>query len=96
VAVGLVDQVSTGAMLPWAEVELARNDTTPAVCACATPAAKRIATVNGAVNFTPMMAPDETNEGTQWWHDSRAAIRSPISAVSAALIFWRTHATERE
>jgi hypothetical protein len=41
VATGLVDQVSTGTRLPVADVELARSVTTPAVCACAEPAATR-------------------------------------------------------
>src|SRR5688500_13729383 len=40
-ATGLVDQVSTGTRLPVADVELARNVTMPAVCACAAPAATR-------------------------------------------------------
>jgi hypothetical protein len=34
-ATGFVDQVSTGARLPLADVWFARNETTPAVCECA-------------------------------------------------------------
>jgi hypothetical protein len=40
-ATGFVDQVSTGARLPVADVWLARSVTTPAVCACAMPAVAR-------------------------------------------------------
>jgi hypothetical protein len=41
-ATGVVDHVSTGTVLPTADVVFARSVTTPAVCACAADAPRSI------------------------------------------------------
>jgi len=78
VAVGFVDQVSTGAKLPVEDVRFARIVTTPAVCACAAPATTRKSVRRVRVvfftTFTLPRAPTRSNRKANFCGLAKAKI----------------------